>query len=841
MGEPGNNPSRVIPLQQRLGDFEIVREIGRGGMGVVYEAVQVSLGRKVALKVLSTGLGLTPQAVQRFQREAESAARLHHTNIIPIYATGSQEGVHFYAMELIEGPSLDHVIRDMRLTRSGDSPTQTPVPADGSAATVSYEPTVRDSNSGPAAWTSSSLSSSGTQYFDTIARLVAEVADALDYAHRHNIVHRDIKPANLLVAPEGRLSLNDFGLARVLEQPGMTATGEILGTPAYMSPEQVAAGRTPLDHRTDIYSLGATLYELLTLRPPFAGERRDQVLAQILYKDPRPPRSVNKKVPIDLETICLKAMEKDPDRRYQTAGAMTEDLQRYVSRYSISARRAGPIGRGVKIVRRHPGLASGIAFAVLALIVAGLLAYDAHWAEKRHVMEQVQAQQRLATERRERALEQSVVAAMGGNLEQAEKAINTAESLGASPSQIRMLNGVVSYFRGDFKRAKQHLEQAVELDPNNVAARSLLTRPELNSYDWKRIERLVKSLDGMTPRTNEDYLFKAFAASDVNSEAAAQALDMAVKRSRLPLARALRGGARAVVAADEGNVETATAAIADLEAAREYLPDNAFVLSLCVYANLVLANLQGDAKDPVNPKALLERARNDAELLKTSEDLLWPAMARYFYFEQAQQEETAFQIAQRAAQMDHAPLRRYYALELCRRGRLTEALGVLVPFMNSFADDSIRAYLMVELHWTDRALTQERCEKLVSRYSDQPGLQRTLRLLGFKVRAIEIARKSKQRLTASPRERWDKWLWEYAAAEISEDELLKRVSIVRLWKFYAHYDIALTRLADGDRTGARDHLRQAIQNRLIGNDDWYLTRILLARMEADAAWPPWIP
>src|SRR5262249_19501057 len=151
---------------------------------------------------------------------------------------------------------------------------------------------------------------------------------------------RDIKPSNLLLSTDGRLHISDFGLARMLEEPGMTITGEFMGSPSYMSPEQITAGRIPLDHRTDIYSLGVVLYELLALQPPFIGNSRDQILAQIVQKEPKPPRSLNKKVPLDLETICLKALEKDPDRRYQTAGAMAEDLRRFVNRFEISARRA---------------------------------------------------------------------------------------------------------------------------------------------------------------------------------------------------------------------------------------------------------------------------------------------------------------------------------------------------------------------------------------------------------------------------------------------------------------------------------------------------------------------
>jgi dienelactone hydrolase len=366
----------ATPAAEVVGDFEVIREIGRGGMGVVYEARQVSLNRPVALKVLGPGLGLTPHAVQRFHREAEAAARLHHTNIVPVYATGEHNGTHFYAMELIEGPSLNHVIRQLRQPATtaarvgGSGPDSQSAIPHGSAPTGPYvegHDTVAMSAGGAS---STQLSSDG-QYFDTAARMIAEVADALEYAHRHGVIHRDIKPANLLLSPDGRLSVNDFGLARVLEQPGVTMTGEFVGTPAYMSPEQIAAGRTPIDHRTDIYSLGATLYELLTLRPPFAGERRDQLLAQILSKEPARPRKLNRKVPVDLETICLKCLEKDPDRRYQTAKALAEDLRRYLNRFAIAAKRVGPAGRLAKFVRRHKlATVAGVAILLLAAVAA---------------------------------------------------------------------------------------------------------------------------------------------------------------------------------------------------------------------------------------------------------------------------------------------------------------------------------------------------------------------------------------------------------------------------------------------------------------------------------------
>ena len=228
---------------QRLGDFEIVREVGRGGMGVVYEARQTSLNRKVALKVLSGGLGLTPQAVARFRREAEAAAKLHHTNIVPIYAIGEADGTHYYAMELVEGPSLNVVIHQLRWGEQqpespeppGAKPSTGPPPPlpDWVAQTItSTAPQAPQPPPEPIVGESSTTLTAAGGYFDNVARMIAEVADALHYAHEQGVIHRDIKPSNLLLSPAGRLSINDFGLARILEQPGMTTHGRVHGLAA---------------------------------------------------------------------------------------------------------------------------------------------------------------------------------------------------------------------------------------------------------------------------------------------------------------------------------------------------------------------------------------------------------------------------------------------------------------------------------------------------------------------------------------------------------------------------------------------------------------------------------
>ena len=360
------------PGFRRLGDFELLREIGRGGMGVVYEARQVSLNRPVALKLLPPGLGLTAQAVQRFQREAQAAAKLHHTHIVPVYAVGETDGSHYYAMELIDGQPLTAIVRDLR--GGGSNPLLDATVTKDAGETRMPE---RDSSAAEATTslggTSLSDSSSGSRHwFEKVARLVADVADALHYAHGRGIVHRDIKPANLLLAADGRLCVTDFGLAQVAQEPGMTVSGSFLGTPAYMSPEQIAVGRIKVDHRTDIYSLGTVLYEMLTLERPFPGEGREQILAGILTKEPKAPRRINPRVPQDLETICLKAIEKDPDQRYASAQAMAEDLRAYLGHGLITARRAGLLRRAAKWSRRHPVVVIGSISVVVITAVACL-------------------------------------------------------------------------------------------------------------------------------------------------------------------------------------------------------------------------------------------------------------------------------------------------------------------------------------------------------------------------------------------------------------------------------------------------------------------------------------
>ena len=345
-------------LTEPLGDFRIVREIGRGGMGVVYEAHQLSLGRRVALKVLPFAAGLDTKQLQRFKTEAHAAAQLHHTNIVPVYAVGCERGVHFYAMQMIDGRPLDRVIRERR-GDDGEPHGETTVNLRAGSTRVTITDPAPTSRGGT------------REAHRTVARLGEQVAAALEYAHDHGVIHRDIKPANLLLDGQGNLWVTDFGLAHVSADLGQTRTGDVFGTLRYMSPEQAAGKRILIDHRTDVYSLGATLYELLTLRPIFPGTDRHGVLHAILHDEPTPPRSLDRTIPAELETIVLKAVSKFPQDRYATAGEMAADLRRFLEDRPIAARRPSVIDRARKWIRRHPAYYRA-AILILVFSVAGL-------------------------------------------------------------------------------------------------------------------------------------------------------------------------------------------------------------------------------------------------------------------------------------------------------------------------------------------------------------------------------------------------------------------------------------------------------------------------------------
>src|SRR5262245_50238201 len=321
--DPGAKTSvRAVKMLGELGDYELLDEVGRGGQGVVFRARQKSLNRIVALKVIGLGQWATQTHLKRFRLEAEAAASLDHPCIVPIYEIGERDGQCYFSMKFVEGGQLDEVVK------------QTPI-------------SIRQA-----------------------VELITKVARTVHYAHEHGILHRDIKPGNILLDGKGEPLLTDFGLARLVEsESAVTRTVEVLGTPSYMSPEQTTGNKARLNNATDVYGLGAVLYQLLSGHPPFAGGTTYETIKLLLETEPRQPRLWNSKLDRDLSTICLKCLEKDPQRRYQSALAFAEDLERWVRHEPIQARRTGVIGRSKKWLQRNP-TAAGIAVLSLALISA---------------------------------------------------------------------------------------------------------------------------------------------------------------------------------------------------------------------------------------------------------------------------------------------------------------------------------------------------------------------------------------------------------------------------------------------------------------------------------------
>lgn len=383
-----------------IGDFRIVREIGRGGMGIVYEAVQISLGRPVALKVLPFAAALDERHRKRFLLEAQAAAQLHHNHIVPVYAVGCERGTHYYAMQLINGQPICADLFADRQENQTKQALQDTVQTGRSATSP-----IGNQSFGNRRTSQITTGQEQLNRFQRIASIVADVAEGLEYAHSCGIVHRDVKPANLLLDQQGKIWIADFGLAQITTGEHVTQTGDMLGTMRYMSPEQASGARGVLDHRSDVYSLGATLYELLTQHPVFDGADRQTLLHQVLHDDPKSLRSIDRSIPEELEIITLKALRHAPSDRYETAQDFADDLNRFLQEIPIAAKRPTLVDQGRKWMRRHPTAVLSLLFAMIVTMISmavtiGIVSNQKSLTQESLEREQIratQAEKRLAT------------------------------------------------------------------------------------------------------------------------------------------------------------------------------------------------------------------------------------------------------------------------------------------------------------------------------------------------------------------------------------------------------------------------------------------------------------
>ncbi|MDB4777906.1 tetratricopeptide repeat protein [bacterium] len=385
------NELKGVSLQRKLGEYRIIREIGRGGMGIVYQAEQESLGRHVALKLLPDSAQFDERKSLRFQQEARASGMLHHSNIVPVFGVGRSEEISYFVMQYIDGTGLDVVIQEVRqaagLDDSSGPGAETARALDthlsvASSSLMGLEAVASAGESKSTPSTSSKIessssisSSSGTfsernQYYRNVAKIGKQISDALEYAHSKKILHRDIKPANLLIDNVGHVWVTDFGLAKLMDQADLTRTGETVGTLRYLPPEQFN-GQS--DARSDVYSLGLTLYELLTLQPAFDGKDFAQLLKNVTTGSPIPPRKKNSRIPRDLETIVMKATAKSPDARYQTAGELRDDLALFLEGKPIQAKKASEFDRFIKAIKRRPVVSTLVAMLLATMIVGASL------------------------------------------------------------------------------------------------------------------------------------------------------------------------------------------------------------------------------------------------------------------------------------------------------------------------------------------------------------------------------------------------------------------------------------------------------------------------------------
>ena len=551
LGSSDSTGPAASAYPETLGDYRLVREIGRGGMGVVYEAEQKSLGRRVALKVLASHAVAKPVQRQRFEREARAAARLHHTNIVPVFGVGEADGTHFYIMQYIPGLALNDVLEEVRrLKEEGLAPGE--VVSIGGSNAVSAESAARsmiagrfealpvgDSESasesdateipaarspeteaqslkltgrgvsdgthasaprsvslpGPAAEESADRSPSN--YRASVARIGVQVAEALDYAHSQGVVHRDIKPANLLLDLSGTVWITDFGLASLEGQDNLTRSGDILGTLRYMPPEALS-GRA--DERGDIYSLGLTLYELLAMRPAIDAPDRNQTVKRVSDATHDSLNSIDSGIPADLQTIVHKAISREARDRYRTARELADDLNRFLNDEPILARRVSPTERLVRWSRRNPVVAT-LTGLVAALLLTVAVITTVAWSRTSSLLGLAESRREAAESARGRAEGAEAVAREAAarareSEQQAVAALDREEDLRRNAEILAEREAAARRDVEVSLYANRILLASSEWESNNVreAARLLAQCPtELRGWEWRYLSRLINS------------------------------------------------------------------------------------------------------------------------------------------------------------------------------------------------------------------------------------------------------------------------------------------------------------------------------------------------------------
>lgn len=768
-----NRPPRELP--ERIGRFQVVRLLGEGGFGLILLAYDPLLRRQVALKLPRATLIADSQQEQRFLREARAAGGLSHPQIVPVYEVGREGDQYFFSMGYVEGESLS-----ARLDREGPLPPR------------------------------------------QAAKMIEQIAEAVEYAHQHGIVHRDLKPQNVLLATDGQPCVTDFGLAKQLSESDMlTVSGQVMGTPSFMSPEQAQGRLAEVGPQSDVYALGAMLYHMLAGRPPFAGDNVLEVLKQVTETEPISLRKVDPHIPRDLQTIAMKCLDKSPRRRYPTAGELAAELRRFQDGEAILARPITRVERTWRWIRKRP------AAAVLAtlLIVAVLFAYY-----------------RERSLQRDMALGNAENAAWGWNWDEFDLEIIRAEALGAPTWRILMLRGLAAYFRGDYGSAIEWLEEAVAIQPNHVAAQSLLAAAYVATGKWEQYEATMQQVDSLVPKNEQDYLFKGLAKSYLDPQGSLLLLNQAVKLRKSELARLIRAEVYCNLARDTADPQDAAAAVEDADVVLKLLDSPAALLA-SLNANLVASGIY-EASDE-RRKDAEQQARESADRLKLFAHLPLVAVDLANYLQVTGRDSEAIAVLRAAAGQ---PLVDYnLALALYRAGHADEAFNLL-DGEDNVTDNArwLRVWLSMEhLKDGDHQPVLDVYETLKER--EASGLEVLFRpcvvlLLGEREQAIDESRTLRTQPNVIPKFRatFYKQLLDFNCDTSDASELLD-VAGKSMWdRCEANFFIALHDLAEGNRTDARLHFQAALDTRCYGMLAWDWSAVALERLDAEPTWPAWI-
>ena len=786
---------------QRLGEYQIVREVGRGGMGVVYEAIQTSLNRRVALKVLPAGALLSVNALERFSREATTGGRLHHTSIVPVYAVGEEQGIHYYAMQFIEGRSLSG---HLKLLRENET-------------------------------------SPGRDYFRRVAHWGQQVADALAHAHQQGVIHRDIKPSNLLLDARDNVWVTDFGLACADALATITLTGDVVGTARYMSPEQARGGRRQLDSRTDIYSLGATLYELLALRPAYEGESRDAVLNQIAFADPPPLRQVNPAIPRDLETIVGKCMEKEPSRRYARAADVADDCRRFLDGEPIRARRTSAIVKAARFVRRHRYYTLA-AVIVLALAV-GMIAMAAE----------------LRQMRGEERLDDAFTAIMlESDFEEGTRLLDEAAESGTDSARLHLYRGLMPLLNRQPHEAILPLTRAMQRDPDDVEVCYALAFAYYSVGDVVNGDRCFSRGDALGAHTALGWLLRGQSLSETGRDGAIEAYSQALslRPDFTPAIRA-RANERAYRLLTNGQEASLEPMLKDHDAWVTLWPDDASSYSARAWGHLyaaAYASSQPELRDRC--EGWLADCRCDLDRALALKPDSWMVLARRGILQRycgdfrASADTLAEAIAANHAKVDdaHPGLVHHRVLALHALGELETALeeitGVCDTLPSFLPAPLQRAVLLAELGRVEeaRAACKDTLRSQTSGFTGLAMAAAVAELLGDPAAgraAIERA------LQAAPppgeEESGDRGpAVEYLLGHLSEDDLIAAGEGHPGWRCDCEFLIGLRHLGRGERDEGIAALRACVNTGVFHFVEYRFAQVFLARAKADPGWPRWL-